>query len=151
MRITLITGLPGSGKTTFGYRLAVVEGALLIDEMKFDTEIKVEYIHAVNPEHLIIVDQGAAIAGPQLVIQRLLKWFPHDTVVADGTKFVGRSLTEQDFNFILFENDPEACLVNLMKRNDSRFPAPTLDMLKAYSSYNPSEWPNATIMPVYKE
>lgn len=92
MKITLVIGLPASGKTTYAKRL----GGFLIDDPKHLDELPDVC------EHLVIVD-------PFFCILHIL-----DTAVSTLKSKYG----EVEITKIYFENDPEQCCKNAELREE---------------------------------
>lgn len=97
-KITLIIGLPGSGKTTLAHFLFNENpwDVLLLD----DLSLTPERIHEFDPElhNRIIITDPELCGVDEVTIRRKCKqFFPN---------------TDLQFKFIYFENNPEACLVN---------------------------------------
>lgn len=97
-KITLIVGLPGSGKTTLGKQLES-QGSYFIDDI--------------------------SISGID-VLQEAIKVHDH-VVVADiflcrekERQRAIRFLKDCEIEWVFFENDPIKCLANVKQRNDGR-------------------------------
>lgn len=119
MRITLIIGLPASGKTTYAKTL----GGFLVDDPKSINELPAEC------DHLIITD-------PNFCIQYNL-----DRAIAILKKKYGETII---IDRIYFENDPIQCYKNSIKRTDK----PVTASIKQLSLvYNPDN--NYKIIPCY--
>jgi hypothetical protein len=98
LRVTVIVGLPGSGKSHLAETMAA---DYVLDDLSvfFTGEIKIP----INHGHLIITDHRAGLAGPSSISDRIFEWF-----------------NSTDVTIIAFENDPEACWGNIQRRNDCR-------------------------------
>jgi hypothetical protein len=98
MRITLVAGLPGSGKSTLAKQVLQQGGFLLDDPVRPDE------IDGFTADHVVICDINLCVHRVrQAALAQLHKRYPGATI-----------------EWIFFENDPEACLVNVMARNDGR-------------------------------
>lgn len=119
MQITLIIGLPASGKTTYAKTL----GGFLVDDPQSINELPKEC------EHLVITD-------PNFCIENNL-----NRAIAILKKTYGESIV---IDRIYFENDPIQCYKNAVKRIDK----PVTSSIKALSSvYTPDK--NFCIIPCY--
>jgi len=121
MRITLIIGLPASGKTTYAKTL----GGFLLDDPQSVNELPLEC------DHLVITDPNFCIStNLDKAISILKKKYGESTVI----------------DRIYFENDPIQCYKNAVKRIDK----PVTSSIKALSSvYIPNN--NYKIIPCYNK
>ncbi len=121
-KIICIVGLPGSGKT---YYANTFKNVLLLDDI-FD----LSYL----PEEMI---QDIIITDP---------FFCHEHI-----RNLAQNVLESKYNvtpeWYFFENDPESCIANVIKRNDGR---KVFDFIKMLSQKYviPCEY---TPIPVWKE
>ena len=119
MQITLIIGLPASGKTTYAKTL----GGFLVDDPQSVTELP------LHCEHLVITDPNFCIEYNLNSAITILRKKYGESVVIDR---------------IYFENDPIQCYKNAVKRLDK----PVTASIKALSLlYTPDK--NFCILPCY--
>ena len=135
IRITLIFGLPGSGKTTLGRAMYEHEPwhTLFLDDLSLNPKMINDFDPNVH-RHVIISDPMLCEVT-EIDARRLCKkWWP-----------------SQDFEFnfksIYFQNDPEACTINALR--DPK-PGGTTNMIKILTKvyFVPTD---GDIRPVYKE
>ena len=120
MKITLIIGLPGSGKSYYANTL----GGTVIDDPKNLSEISDH-----KCEHLIITDPNLCSTDTLLCAEAILKSL----------------YNVKDIEKIYFENDPEQCLKNAINRKDKKVD----NFIKQYSKiYKIPE--GSKVMPCYK-
>lgn len=100
-KVSIIVGLPGSGKTTLGNKLKKQKDAFLIDDIKDKGEIE----KAIKEKHQFIV-----ITDPYLIFKKNR---------TNAKKHI-LSLGIKEIEWIFFENNKEKCLKNVKKRNDNR-------------------------------
>ncbi len=96
--VTLIVGLPGSGKSYLGGALAKDKG-LLLDDPK-DKQQLIFYLNKCD--FVVVCDPWFCMEKQRLACVNLLKKLYPGIVI----------------NFIYFENDLEACKINLQRRKD---------------------------------
>lgn len=100
MKITLICGLPGSGKTFLGNELAK-KGLLFIDDIS---------IQGLSPlKQAMYGESDIVLADTFLCRENERK------LAASWLKLFGCEI-----EWIFFENDPETCLKNVVQRSDGR-------------------------------
>lgn len=103
MKIIGIGGLPGSGKTYLGKKLAEKYGYILFDDINIET--------VANLKHAIKNNKSVIITDPYFC-------FIQDRQCAEKTfKTINPTC---EIEWILFENDPESCKSNVKRRNDGR-------------------------------
>lgn len=122
MKITLIVGLPGSGKTHFATSL-LSSSSQLIDDYSVNGDVEVEDVY-----HLIITDPLCIQYGPDRIKKFLKDRFPNSTL-----------------SIIAFENNPQQCIINSRCR-DKIVSRHFIQMLSTV--YSPTEW-SETIIPVW--
>lgn len=98
MRVTLIAGLPGSGKT-FLLRSMREDGSTCIDDIRGLSDL---------PEHRV----------PWLAVSDVN--FCRQDVRNSAEFEIVRRFGPVDLEWIFFENDPEQCRSNVAERNDGR-------------------------------
>lgn len=98
-RVVLIIGLPGSGKTHLALNEYVPQGYTLIDDPKDLNEVK--ELLALG-KRLVITDPH--LCNPQNRNNAIKFFVKNDCVI----------------ELIFFEKDKEACLTNIIRRNDGR-------------------------------
>ena len=96
MRITLIVGMPGSGKTYLAYRLD--DNAIVIDDIRSQNELPPPC------EHLVITDVN----------------FCDQTIRDKSVAILNERYGNPHIDFVFFENDAEKCRKNVLYRNDGR-------------------------------
>lgn len=100
-RVILIVGLPGSGKTHLGRKLAIEKNSVLIDDPSdWDYDV---LRHVKNLEPVLVV------TDPQLCITKARK------TAEDRFMSLGYTVS-----WIFFDNDPAACLANAKRRPDKK-------------------------------
>ncbi len=138
-KIIYIIGLPGSGKTTLGNKL-----------------IK-------NKSHIFFLDDPSVSHKTQKP-ENFLKSIPRDTktvILADPHLVVSKQedlialnkivYPECKIEFICFENDPEACLANIERRNKKDFRIISVGYMAFLSKTYATNLPEGTkTIPVYK-
>jgi hypothetical protein len=132
-RITLIFGLPGSGKTTLGramYERAPLE-TLFLDDLALNPKMIEEFDPNIH-RHIIIADPMLCETTEMNARRLCKKWWP-------GQEF--------KFKTIYFENNPEACTINALR--DPK-PGGTTNMIKILTKVYFIH-PDGDIRPVYKE
>jgi hypothetical protein len=108
MNITLLVGLPASGKTWLGHKLTKDIG-LFIDDPK-----DLKWINNIsNEEHLVIADSH----------------FCKPKVIEKCIEVLETKLGKIEYEIIYFENDPVSCKVNVEYRNDKRKVNEFIDLL----------------------
>lgn len=121
MRITLIVGLPGSGKTTLAKSM---EGHLIDDPEKRQDML---ITPAPAPAHLIITH-------PNLCVRESLK-----TLITFLSVYYSGVVPE----IIYFENDPIQCMINASKRVNKPVEGFIKQLTKEY-------YPTKDAIPVYR-
>ncbi len=101
-KVILICGLPGSGKTHLGKRLAEETGFDFIDD--------VSPTHMNQLKEILESGRNCIISDPNFVLE-------HTRKLALGylTRF-----SKTEVEWIFFENNPSQCMKNVVKRNDGR-------------------------------
>ncbi len=104
MQITLIAGLPGSGKTHLAQSLVSYppHRVWLVDDIK-DISQLVGVDHMQQIDHLIVTDPHFCRTSTRQSAEDLL-----------GQRY------KCPINWIFFENDPGQCEINVLYRNDGR-------------------------------
>ena len=98
MKITLIIGLPGSGKTFLAKKLGQEDGTIVIDDI-----VGIEQLPD-NAQNLIITDVN----------------FCDETILHRALHKLYQKYRNPDIRCIYFENNPEKCRRNVLYRNDGR-------------------------------
>lgn len=127
-RIVMIVGLPGSGKTHYGRRLAEENDYTLIDDP--DDFAEVERV-------LYSSDKGVVVTDPRLCWTDYRKLAEEELIRLDPAISI---------EWVFFANDPEQCLENCYTRADGR----KVDKFIEYASMNYVIPPSAFVRPVYK-
>jgi len=99
-KITLITGLPGSGKTFLATKMAIENDAIVIDDIRETGELPKTNCDC----NIVITDINLCDSRIlDMCIDQLTIRYPMHVL-----------------NVIYFENDPDACRANVVRRNDGR-------------------------------
>ncbi len=123
MRLTLIAGLPGSGKTSL-LRCMNEDGAVCIDDIRDLSDLPKQRV-------------------PWLAISDVN--FCRQDVRGAAEIEIGRRFGPVDLEWIFFENDPDQCRANAIGRNDGRDVHADIDALSR--AYNIPE--DAATIPVH--
>lgn len=131
-KVIIIIGLPGSGKSTFALNMT--------SHIIFDDFITTYYNGKVS--HALSSDDKICLIDPRLCIPSI--WTRYITKIE---KYVDRS----NIHLILFENNMEACLNNIKKRNDRIYNMENTikEYHKCYDIDNYKEW-QYSLMPIWK-
>jgi len=129
MQITCVVGLPGSGKTCYVLHTYKQHAFFLDDAVDIPTQLGWFQANKQRFNHLFIADPYFCI--PQVreqAEQKLINYFGMQP------------------NWIFFENDPEACMQNVTRRDDGRKVRGLIHALK--SRYHIPT--GATVLPVWR-
>jgi hypothetical protein len=133
MRITCVAGLPGSGKTTFVRNSLQLVKDWVIDDPATSVDAQLEWIldrnKLVQLHRLWVVDPYLCI--PHVREQAAQKLFHYFGVQPD---------------WVFFENDADACMQNVARRQDGRKVRGLIHALK--SRYQIPL--GATVLPVWR-
>ncbi len=117
MRIVLIAGLPASGKTHLGNKIALEQNLTLIDD-PIDL-IEVELIVSNSEKGIVLCDHNFCIPRlRKLATNYLLEKFPN-----------------AELEWIFFENDVNQCLSNLYYRQDNGDDRKVEGLIRGLSPY----------------
>lgn len=105
MTITLIIGLPGSGKSFLGTKLAKETGATFIDDIKTTTELELSF---TQNKDIIIADMALCSKPTREACIGILNKMASDTNI------------NIIINKIFFENNPTKAHRLVFHRNDGR-------------------------------
>lgn len=148
-KLIFITGLPGSGKTTYLETHKDEFGDALVcdDYYKSGPGRFVRFNGSVYYKDV----RKALEAGRNVVIADIV--FCEDALrkeAQDGIAALAAELgIDLDVDYRFFANDPEACVQNILRRNRSERVASELKFIEEHtSSYTIPE--NATVLPVYR-
>lgn len=101
MKISLIVGLPGSGKTTLCNKMK----GLVIDDISKCTNNIPSYLRKIaTTDHLIISDV----------------YFCLEKTRKDALKVIEKLFPNSEIEWIFFENSPDKCSRNVKRRDDKR-------------------------------
>lgn len=103
MKIICIGGLPGSGKTYLGKELALKYGYILFDDINSETFCKLK-LAIKNSQSVVITDPYFCVIRDRLYAEKTFKLINPAC----------------EIEWILFENDPQLCKINVKFRNDGR-------------------------------
>jgi predicted kinase len=132
--ITMIVGLPGSGKTTLAETMVKDDPkAFLADDFSKNLDKLATLFKKAKFNRVILTDPS--LCG---VEQRIA-----EEVVLDMFDLEGEAV---DFKWIYFENDPEACLVNA-ERNPKPGGVQEFIRIRSHAYDIPKD---ATVLPVYR-
>jgi hypothetical protein len=100
MKIILLVGLPGSGKTTYGQSLGFPFIDDLIQNGGFDA------LHRIDPsvKTLVVSDSGFI-------------WLKATKIFLEVARAI---LPVTEVGYVVWENDPVTCYENVVRRNDGR-------------------------------
>lgn len=115
-KVIFIVGLPGSGKTTLGKKLAAKNNAILLDDFCI---LKEEEI--VCGERLIITDPTACLSNKNNILEIIESRFG-----------------PVDLEFIAFANDPDQCIRNIAGRDEQKIPGAYIKTIA--SRYKPESF-----------
>lgn len=117
MKFTMLVGLPGSGKTHFGNGLGLPFFDDLTENGGLDALLNLS-------DDAVISDFGFLLETTRkAAVSKLLTQFPDST-----------------FEWVVWENDPEACFKNIVRRNDGRnLSIDTLRVLSKLYTYPSTE------------
>lgn len=99
-KVTMLVGLPGSGKTT--YAKANLNGAVLFD----DPSASPKGIEALR-KHIQEVG-GDIVVTDVYSVKREVRALAYEKLLGWGV---------DQIDWIFFENDPDACIANIKRRN----------------------------------
>jgi hypothetical protein len=133
MKVIMVAGLPGSGKTTWAKNRG--DRSFLVDDPRETKELpSLEFLTQKKYEEIVIVDP----------------WFCLEFNRKNAEKIVKNAYGIEP-EWVFFENDTENCFYNVMIRNDGRM---VLEFIKNISKKY--EIPNeifgrpVTVLPVWK-
>lgn len=132
VKFTIIIGLPGSGKTTLAKSMLNHQN-ILLDDLSMDMHEGVVRFAQSNKKNVIITDPRLCGVAEEQIAQVIRRYFGNDS-------------EQFDFEFIYFENDPEACLVNAKRDPKPGGAESFIKMMTKY--YTIPE--GAVTIPVYK-
>lgn len=134
MIITLVIGLPGSGKTTF------------VRNTKQSTDVCVDDPTDLNKVYQLCdaaysAGNNVYISDPKLCVGSILR---------DAVTLLKKRYTTAELQFIFFENNPEQCIANARSRLKTE-PHKTTEnlIIKLSSQYRPNEVYEGNVVPVY--
>ena len=117
MRIVLIAGLPASGKTHLGNKIALEQNLILIDD-PIDL-IEVELIVSNSEKGIVFCDHNFCIPRLRTV----------------ATNYLLEKFPDAELEWIFFENDVNQCLSNLYYRQDNGDDRKVEGLIRGLSSY----------------
>lgn len=97
-KITLLIGLPGSGKSFLGRQLSI-QGAYFIDDISIKGLTSLTDVIGKH-KHIVVSDAFLCCEKYRKAAKKLLQ--------------------EHEVEWIFFENNPEKCRRNVIRRNDGR-------------------------------
>lgn len=124
MKVVVIIGIPGSGKTTLAKRL----GGLLVDDAS-QHEAELKEALCSDAAKVVITDVNAVYSTREKIERSIKRLNPLAMI-----------------EFICFENNADHCWANICSRADNRMSLPAL--IRMAADYHP-EWFNCKIIPVY--
>ena len=129
VKINVIVGLPGSGKTTFGKSICN-DTTLFLDDLSMQPDAVAKFDNNIH-DSIVITDPMLCGISRSRIIQKCFDWFKMNSAY---------------FQFYYFENNPAACIVNAV--NDPK-PGGTTGLIKTLTkSYVIPD--NVTVLKVYQ-
>lgn len=132
MKITVLVGLPGSGKSHYGRALAKDRSLPFFDDCATDPDIWDEAVTCITS------NLDCILADPGFCIDRIKKKLI-DQIMALNNNV--------EFDFIYFANEPDVCADNVSTRTDGR-------VVSRRFAYDLSNWytiPNGIVtIPCYR-
>lgn len=130
-KVTIITGLPGSGKTTLARKIS--DGRLIFDDPELEDDVMENMLLNVFTGYDVVVTTCFLVDGDVR------------TMAMDKLYSYGAS----EIEWIFFENDPEQCLLNILERNKTDYRK--ISQWFLYDLSNMYKIPeNSNVVPVYK-
>lgn len=131
IQIYLIGGLPGAGKSTYANELSesITNSFLTSDPMRLDS-LLMDLNHVKNNKISNWIIESPHLSTKEAQLSMI--------------SFLNNNLNEHKLNWIIFENNPEQCRLNVAHRNDGRVVDATIKMYS--KEYNIPE--GALILPV---
>jgi hypothetical protein len=145
-KITMIVGLPGSGKTTYAKELLCGKWATkLFDDPSVDEKgIEALRLYVRNGSNAIVTDVYCITPDVRaLAVEKMRSW--------SQDEWNRHSLYKIEIEWIFFANDPEACIANIKRRNQENPNFRLIpDGLVREASRHYVIPDGATVIPVYK-
>ena len=129
MKIRIIVGLPGSGKTTYANQNPL---GIVFDDPAANVEIFSQVKNAIK-------------AGQDITITDIYMADP--SVRLTATKTLQSWKKDLEIEWIFFANDPQACIANVERRDDGRIVSAEYIQLASEHYSIPD---NAKVLPVFK-
>lgn len=123
MKIVMIIGLPGSGKTTYAKSL----GGLLVDDASLNRDQLFGALERNDVPLLVITDPMACSSSRDAI----------NEIIGD-----------HDLKIVCFENDPKACWTNLERRGDNKISQPWVERMSA--QYRVEDFSPDLLLKVYR-
>lgn len=119
MKLSLVVGLPGSGKTHTAKLIAIRDGnTIIVDDIKDQSELP----DADCGQNIVVTDPN----------------FCDPNILAMAKDILGKKYPGYEMEIYYFENDPEKARANVEYRNDGRYVDGTIERFTKI--YNPPEY-----------
>lgn len=127
VKVTLIAGLPGSGKSHLLTKMESYDSRLrVMDDISINRDFLPSIDRYLQYEVKVLSTRHLVLSDPLLVSsvyrQSLIK------------ALVSRGMEIDEIDLILFDNDPEQCLINSMNRPGKPVAGLILQLTKEYDS-----------------
>lgn len=132
-QLIVVIGLPGSGKTTFCRYMEKEHGYIVFDDFISDYFSKSGLSGNLDKEKICVCD-------PRLCMKGMFDYY---------MGLIQRFINKDKIKLILFDNNPEQCLINIQLRNDKLSASNNVGTLSQHYCIENYEGYNGIILPVY--
>lgn len=147
-KVTIIIGMPGSGKTSFISQNDQFKNAVVIDNYHKDAVDHSERLASGKYFHLL---QQAIHGSRDIVISDIIycRKKKLDDIISELKQLASKLSVSLTIECIYFENNPQACIANVQRRNRPGRTKWELDFIgETARKYNIP--PNAKVLSVYQ-